>query len=274
MQWTFQITPVVSRLMLALLVSASSSQVMAAFYVRALTAAYDQNTGFNVVDTGQIPGPRAEAESGPFFDVGSSFHARAWAQLDLLSGPSMGAYSTVDNTVPILQAFTPANAWWGVSFTVTGTPGSQVTYNVGIQLHDALSAIKYPGYPGNLGAEASADLVGNGLFSGLSIHHNSSFPTANKTVWKLVSYDVGSIVQMGALLTTSASAQGGTATADAFSTALFAIDVLTPGGGYTTENGMVFLTAFSVPEPETYALLLTGLLLLGFVAQRKKQISV
>ncbi|HEY2253303.1 MAG TPA: hypothetical protein VGH74_19655, partial [Planctomycetaceae bacterium] len=54
---------------------AGSSKLMAGLFVRALVAAYDQNTGFNVYDSGQIAGPLAFVESGPFVDYGSSFHA-------------------------------------------------------------------------------------------------------------------------------------------------------------------------------------------------------
>ena len=268
---TSQMTRVVSGVAVALLALASSSELIAAPpYVRALVAAYDQNTGFNVHDSGQIAGPLAFVESGPFVDFGSSFHAKAYAKLDPLLGPSLGAYSTVDNTYPLYQAFTPADAWWSDTFTVGGTPGTQITFKVGIQLHDALSAIKYPGYPSNLGAQAVASLDGSGLFGGLSIHDDASMPAANKSVWMLVTYDAGTILQMGGHLSTDATAQGGTATADAFSTAQFAIEILTPGGGYSTESGMVFATSFTVPEPETYVLLLTGLGLLGFGTRRRK----
>jgi len=268
-----QITRVVSGLAVALLALANSPDVLATPYVRALTAAYDQNTGYNVQDTGQIAGPMAFAESGPFVDGGSSFHAKAYAQFDSSSGPSLGAYSWVDNTYPLAQAFTPADAWWGDTFTVTGAPGTQITFNVGMQLHDALSAIKYLGYPDNLGAQAVAYLDGTGVFGGLAIHDDSSAPAANKTVWQSVTYNVGTVLGMGGHLSTDATAQGGTATADAFSTALFAIEVVTPGGGYTTESGMVFATSFSVPEPSTYSLLLIGLAAWGLFARCRKQIA-
>jgi hypothetical protein len=90
-----------------------------------------------------------------------------------------------------------------------------------------------------------------------------------------MTFNVGDVVTLGGDLTTNASAQGGTATADAFSTGLFALQILTPGGGYTTENDMVFATSFdvfaAVPEPETYLMVLTGLGLLGFVARRRRQ---
>jgi hypothetical protein len=271
-------TWIVSGLATAILASIGTSGVMATPYVRALTAAYDQNTGFNVQDTGQIAGPLGFAESGPFADpfvpIGNTFHAKAYA-LFTPSGPELGAYSTVDNNVPLFQAETPAEAWWSATLTVTGTPGTQVTFNLGIHLADALSGIVYPGFPSNLGVEAVADLIGTGAYAGLSIHDSLVSPAASKTVWKLMTFNVGDVVTLGGDLTTNASAQGGTATADAFSTGLFALQILTPGGGYTTENDMVFATSFdvfaAVPEPETYLMVLTGLGLLGFVARRRRQ---
>jgi hypothetical protein len=251
---------------------------MADTFVRAVVAAYDQNTGFNVHDSGQIAGPLAFVESGPFVDYGSSFHAKAYAQFSP-SGPSLGAYSTVDNTFPLYQAFTPADASWQDTFTVIGTPGTQVTFNVGIQLHDTLTAIKYPGYPDNLGAQAVADLTGVGLFGGLKIHDDTSFPAANTIVWKSVTYDVGTTLDMGGDLATDATAQGGTATADAFSTGLFAIDTLTPGGGYTTGSGMVFATSFAtaaVPEPSTLLMssLILGMLGAVWLFKRLKRLAL
>ena len=272
-----RITRVVSGVALALLVSACSSRLMAGTFVRALVAAYDQNTGFNVHDSGPIAGPLAFVESGPFVDFGSSFHAKAYAQFQPLAGPSLGAYSTVDNTFPLYQAFTPADAWWQDTFTVTGTPGTQVTYNVGIQLHDTLTATKYSGYPSNLGAEAVADLNGVGLFGGLSIHDDALLPAANTIVWKSVTYDVGTILDMGGHLATDASAQGGTATADAFSTARFAIDTVTPGGGYTTGSGMVFANSFAaVPEPSTLLMssMILGMLGAVWLFKRLKRLAL
>jgi hypothetical protein len=46
---------------------------------------------------------------------------------------------------------------------------------------------------------------------------------------------------------------------------------ITDGGGLGWDN-FTFTTA--VPEPETYAMLLLGLGLLGFMAQRKKEMAV
>jgi hypothetical protein len=149
-----------------------------------------------------------------------------------------------------------------------------------MELHDTLTAIKYPGYASNLGAVAVADLDGVGLFGGLSIHDNDvdngSLPAANTIVWQTVTYNVGTVLAMGGHLATDATAQGGTATADVFSTALFAIDTLTPGGGYTTESGMVFATSFAtVPEPSSLVMwsIVLGLFGTGWLCQLLKRPS-
>jgi hypothetical protein len=226
----------------ALLMLASASQVMAAAYVRAQAYAYDQNLG-DPHDTGQIAGPLALAESGPLADFGGSFHSKARATYGAL-----GNYSTSDNTYPLYQSFGVAESWWVDTFTVTGTPGTQVTYNLGFHLDDALSATEYPNAPSNLGAQAVAHLDGIGAAAGLSIHDEvtnlGSNLAANRTVWKAATFTVGDIVTVGCDFYTHATAQDGTATANAYSTALFALQVVTPGGGYMTENGVVFAPSF------------------------------
>jgi hypothetical protein len=259
-----RITWVVFGLATTLLASAGASTVMAATYVRALAAAYDQNTAFNTQDTGQIAGPLAFAQSGPFADYGGSFYAKAYAQFDPLLGPVVGAYSTVNNTYPLYQAFTPAEAWWSETFTVTGTPGTQVSFNLGFHLHDTLSGTNYPGFADNLGVQAVAYLNGTGAAAGLSIHDLLTSPAATKTVWHMATFNVGDVVTLGGDLYTDATAQGGTATADGYSTGLFALKIETPGAGYTTENGTVFATSFSVPVPGVPELGTWAMMIIGF----------
>lgn len=263
-------TRAISGFAIALLALASAANLRADPYVRVLVYAYDQNSGNGSIDTGQIAGPLAIAESGPFSDFGGSFDAKAYATYGIL-----GAYSRSTNTYPLYQSFTPAEAWWSDTFTVTGAPNTQVTFNFGLHLDDALSAVKYPGFPDNLGAVAVAQLHGMGAAAGLAINDSVSNSGANlaadRTVWKLATFNVGDVVTVGADLYTDASAQGGTATADAYSTGRFAMEVVTPGGGYNTANGVVFTTSF-VPEPSTYALLGFGALgLLGL--RRKKSVT-
>ena len=55
-------------------------------------------------------------------------------------------------------------------------------------------------------------------------------------------------------------------------TADFRLDVLTPGWTATSLSGHDYATlTLSVPEPETYAMMLAGLGLLGFVARRRQR---
>ena len=262
----------ISGLVIVVLALAGAPQLMAG-YVRVLTAAYDQNTGFNVHDTGQIAN-LASAESGPFADFGSSFDARAYARFDPFLGPVMGAYSANDNTVPINQGITPAQAWWGVTFTVTGAPGTQVTYNVGLRLNDALSAVAYPN---GLGAETFANLDGTGALAGLFVHDTvtslASNLAPNREIWTSKTYNSGDVVTVGATLYTEADAQGGIAIAAAYSTGLFALQVVTPGGGYTTDNGAVFQNSFAsdTPEPAAFGLGAIGCLGLLLASARKSR---
>lgn len=58
---------------------------------------------------------------------------------------------------------------------------------------------------------------------------------------------------------------------NASSTELFAFKILTPGVDYTAASGTVYLTTLPVPEPTTYALVLAGLGVIGFVARRNRE---
>ncbi len=48
------------------------------------------------------------------------------------------------------------------------------------------------------------------------------------------------------------------------------IDVLTVGGGYTAASGTLYPNIAAVPEPESYAMMLAGLGLMGFMVRSKK----
>ena len=256
--------------LLGMTTSASS-----AAFVRAQTAAYDQNIGA-YSDSGMIAGPLATAESGPLSDFGGTFHSKAFAQYSTALGTSLGVLSEMTNTYALFQSQTPANAWWGLTMTVLGAPGTQVTFNQGLQLHDTLTAIRYPGAPDNLGAEASVFYDGTGALAGLSLHDRTQAPLATKTVWRTVTYNVGDVLNLGAYLTSNASAQLGEAKADGYSTGLFALQVVTPGGNYSTENGVRFLTSFGpaagVPEPSAWTLLIGGFGMAGGVLRRRRKV--
>ncbi len=70
------------------------------------------------------------------------------------------------------------------------------------------------------------------------------------------------------------------AVADASNTAGFSVDVVTPGGSYTSMSGQSYVTvATAVPEPSTWALLTAGLLATASlgrrqVARRRSQVAL
>ena len=263
-------------LVIALAFGGAPRPTAATTYIRAQTAAYDQNTGYNVSDSGQIAGPHATAESGPITDYGGTFHSKAFADWTGGSSPTLGVLSEMTNTYPLYQSFTPAQAWWSLTFTPGGAPaGTQVSYSVGLYLHDNLSSTIYPGFPNNLGAQAVVDYTGTGALSGFGIHDNSLAPASNHIVWSTITLTSGQSVTLGATMASNATAQGGEATADAFSTGYFALRALTPGATYTTDNGVVFLSSFdsltgSVPEPSTWAMMILGFAGVGFMTYRRR----
>ena len=86
-----------------------------------------------------------------------------------------------------------------------------------------------------------------------------------------MTYNPGDVVTVGGTFDSDATAQLESATVAALNTGLFALQVLTPGGGYTTPDGVVFLTSFdtAAPEPATFALCALGCLGLLLASFRK-----
>jgi hypothetical protein len=73
-------------------------------------------------------------------------------------------------------------------------------------------------------------------------------------------FDAGGITASSFISSVGGTAPGGW---------LFSADILVQGANGGTYN--VATNAPAIPEPETYAMLLAGLGLLGFVARRRKQ---
>ena len=262
----------ISSLCLALLGGAYGSQLMAGpIYLRAQANSYDQNLPNNPDDTGEIAGP-AFASSGPFSDFGGTFYSKSYAKYDPVVGPALGTFSDMTNTFALFQSFALAQAWWSNTFTVTGA--IPITFNVGIHLSADAHSIKSPGSPSNLGAQATVAMTGTGAAAGLTISgvtSNTESLSIDTAVWQQATFNPGDVVTVGGTLFSAGTAQLGSATVAALSTGLFALQVLTEGGGYTTPNGVVFLTSFPqpVPLPATVWLFATAFGLLAPWVKRK-----
>ena len=156
-----------------------------------------------------------------------------------------------------------ATAQWWDSMTVGGTPNANgfVVLEFSLDLHGQTSASA-------IGASAS-------FLSRLFINDGNRFISDQilglstpGTVSTTIGFRPGQNVQLygdlNAITQSSAGKVGGdyvsasNAAADAANTAGFRIDVLTPGGSYSTLSGQTYITA--VPEPATAWLLVCGLL--------------
>lgn len=246
----------------AFLAVTAASQLSANSFVLASANAYDQFGGGagNTGNSAPVPGPVAIADSGIYTDgVGNVIDAKALATYGHLSG-----YASSSNPLPQFQGFAISDAQWSDTFTVTGIGGGPVNILIGMYLDDSLS--------GSGGVQGWANLDGIGDVNDMFIHDSittrgtTGYTDGPKVVYETKPFAIGEVVTVGEDLSTVAGPQGGSTTVDAYNTALFSLQVLTPGGGYTSENGFVFATSFdsAAPEPGTLTLLLlSGIALLA-----------
>jgi hypothetical protein len=142
-----------------------------------------------------------------------------------------------------------------------------VVYDFGIRLDDALTAGNY----GQYGGGAFVNYTGAGVIASMFIHDGTPHPASSTTIHFVVTENVGAYFDVGADLTAQTQAQQGYATADASSTGLFSMQVLTSGGGYSSPGGLVFATSLdTMPEPGTIVPAALGGLLLLAAAWRKR----
>jgi hypothetical protein len=231
---------------------------LAAGYIQATAHAYDGYVDGGDSDSGAVGGPLATAVSGPITDSrgggSQDMYAESYAEFGTLGG-----YSAVDDTSALPQPYAVSTARWIDTITVTGTPGTSVSYLLSIGLHDSLSGSTYPnGY----GPQGWAYLDGQYTMSALTLHDNlSSTVGGSTTASGIYTFLVGTQFDIGEDLSVVASAQAAKATIDAYSTADFALQVLTQSGGYESESGTIYATTLS-PEPSTWVNGLLGLIVL------------
>jgi len=231
-------------------------------------------------NSGQQYGVSSVSEiSGPYTDnypgSGGSQYAEGWSTA--YTSGVLKAFSQVDDT-GFASTVADGHSYWGATILATcdpTVPGTQsapncatsgkITYNFGIQLHDTLTAGTYTQYGG-----AFVNYDGAGALAALAIHDAANAAAPSLTLYYQYTATVGSYFDIGADLTAQTQATNGYAKADASSTGLFSLQVLTPGGGYAS-SGAQFATSFDTdaPEPGTSALFAFGCLCLRLLPLRK-----
>ena len=166
-----------------------------------------------------------------------------------------------------------ALSYWHDLLTVGGTPNANgfVVLNFSLDLH----GLTFASLPGASGARIQSRFF---IDDGNRFNGQILDLTQPGTISNAIGFRPGQQVQLYGDLsaTTGAFAGGGPQTgyvsssyavADAANSANFHIDVLTPGGSYSTLSGASYLNP--VPEPSTWILFASGLLVVGRLAHRR-----
>jgi hypothetical protein len=148
---------------------------------------------------------------------------------------------------------------------VSALPNSTpVTIRFEMELHDALSG----DLSGTHNAQSLAQLTGLGAMSIMSIDDRLIAPAGTHFVAYDYATTVGSFVEVGLQLRTTAYGQNGSAVADAFHTGNFAV-TLPQGFSYVSTSGTQYAESLTAtPEPGTWSMLIASGLALAVGCMR------
>jgi hypothetical protein len=172
----------------------------------------------------------------------------AYADIGVMGGRVQGSTNVI---LVAGQGFNDLN--WYTDFQVTGAPGTQVAYLMSAAL-DGYTFGAGQNYSGRVTSTAYVwgSLLADYFFDLLVNPGPFSVLTS-----QIFIFDVGTTIRLSSRMTVMGRAdQVAVVDVNAFSTSRFYVDVLTPGGGYTTDAGIQFPALTSIPEPATWGLCL------------------